>query len=963
MKKYLVNVLLSIIAVLFIMPHDALQAKAAANDIGVSITAAPSQSVVVKPVDSNAQARIDMKLTPYGKYDQLARKPVDVVFIFDTSRSMTESGNRPQKFQSAKDAMYKALDYFKENAGPYDRFAFIPFSTDINSSRMISLDSYGTGTQEKVHWKLDMIRDTVRRLTDDGGTNYRAPIEKAKEMFSSSKNDKNIIFLTDGELTASHEYFYADNNYREGIVQQGAYPDGTKVLFHETSWGYQYLHPSVYNAYTRSWITGTRNTNQQKNVLDYFKTRAKWSIQEAGNNSTKMYSIGFGNNSNELDQDYLEELSSVTGAYASRASEGNVDQIFLDIAESISKQKLDAEITLDLAKFNGKVTVAEGANAAVEGTSITLRKSFEYEYQQNAPAPVDLTLPLEFSEVGTYTFDNMKLSFKRPDGSTSSVTIPAVTITVSAEAPPAIDGSMTLKGEDNTVNSLIKQSGTRGNYFSAEYNLQPKGLANTAVSGNLRNIKLIQPLPNGISIDDSASNVTVRDGANGGKEAVVTLTQTVSYKNGAFTPATFTAALKLKADWALNNVTMPQAKVEYEDTRFQKTYTSTIPSASERITSKVRLDDGASHYYDGYANGTIRKVTKALGVTAAETTFPNDYGLQPKPIKDLVFAEGSDKTAVTVTYSDNTTALLRFVADLSLTGKDSGASIQNGDTVQEHVNAKVSQLVAGEGVLYFYRVNDSVAWLPMTKDFVIPLTKTGLNTVEVKSTGGFSLVDKVTKKEVTIQKKAESIEIWSTGKNPVQLSGISAVEGASADFLIKVLPEDATDRSWTAKIKDGSIAEVLPDNEQSEGTIIGLKEGSTELTVVSNSNPDVFITIPVIVESAFVELEGVSFKQAKYTNKSYEQVDQLIEFTPADATDPEIVDVRASSDGVVSITEPSEGEFYIEAAEGGKGYTNVTVTVEQTQPDGSTEMKKATAVFETGENSGGESAESIDGRW
>lgn len=960
MKKYLVNVLLSIIAVLFIMPHDALQAKAAANDIGVSITAAPSQSVVVKPVDSNAQARIDMKMTPYGKYDQLARKPVDVVFIFDTSGSMDESGKRPAKFASAKDAMYKALDHFKKTAGPNDRFAFIPFNTNVDTLNMINLD-FGSGSKALVEQKLNLIADKVKKLQANGGTNYREPMEQAERFFSSSSNDKNIIFMTDGGLTVSKERTRYCNWY-------GCYDDGLNTVLQYTNGTFGYYssrfgnvsHPEIYNG--SSWID-TYYSNGRTKAIELFRTNAKKQAQLLGSKSMKMYSIGFGNNSGELDQGYLEELSSVTGAYASRASEGNIDQIFLDIAESISKQKLDAEITLDLAKFNGKVTVAEGANAAVEGTSITLRKSFEYEYQQNAPAPVDLTLPLEFSEVGTYTFDNMKLSFKRPDGSTSSVTIPAVTITVSAEAPPAIDGSMTLKGEDNTVNSLIKQSGTRGNYFSAEYNLKPKGLTNNSVSGKLQNMKLVQPLPNGVSIDESASNVTVRDSANGGKEAVVTLTQTVSYGNGVFTPPAFTAALKLKTDWALNNVTMPQAKVEYEDTRFKKTYTSTIPSASERITSKVRLDDGKSDYYDGYANGTIKKVTKDVGLTVAETTFPNDYGLQPKPIKDLVFAEGSDKTAVTVTYSDNTTALLRFVADLSLTGKDSGASIQNGDTVQEHVNAKVSQLVAGEGVLYFYRVNGSVAWLPMTKDFVIPLTKTGLNTVEVKSTGGFSLADKVTKKEVTIQKKAESIEIWSTGKNPVQLSGISAVEGASADFLIKVLPEDATDRSWTAKIKDGSIAEVLPDNEKSEGAIIGLKEGSTELTVVSNSNPDVFITIPVIVESAFVELEGVSFKQAKYTNKSYEQVDQLIEFTPADATDPEIVDVRASSDGVVSITEPSEGEFYIEAAEGGKGYTNVTVTVEQTQPDGSTEMKKATAVFETGENSGGESAESIDGRW
>lgn len=966
MKKYLVNVLLSIIAVLFIMPHDALQAKAAANDIGVSITAAPSQSVVVKPVDSNAQARIDMKLMPYGKYDQLARKPVDVVFIFDTSGSMNEAGARPQKFRSAKEAMYKALDYFKQNAGPNDRFAFIPFNTGVDPHNVISIGT-SVGNKEAVERKLDQIKYKVNSVVANGGTNYRSPMEYAENMLSGSQSDKNIIFMTDGELTVSEE--------RTAVCEYfGCHDDGTNTVSQYTDGSFGYYsnryrnvwNPLVFNG--EYWIR-TDTTNGRKQVIDLFRKKAKNKAQQLGDKSIKMYSIGFGNNAGELDQGYLEELSSVTGAYASRASEGNVDQIFLDIAESISKQKLDAEITMDLAKFNGKVTVAEGANAAVEGTSVTLRKSFEYEYQQNAPAPVDLTLPLEFSEVGTYTFDNMKLSFKRPDGSTSSVTIPAVTITVSAEAPPAIDGTMSLKGEATTVNSLIKQSGTRGNYFSAEYNLQPKGLANTAVSGNLRNIKLIQPLPNGISIDDSASNVTVRDGANGGKEAVVTLTQTVSYKNGAFTPATFTAALKLKADWALNNVTMPQAKVEYEDTRFQKTYTSTIPSASERITSKVRLDDGKSHYYDGYANGVIKKVEKSSGSTVAETTISNDYGLLPKPVKEMDFTEG-DK-AITITYSDDTSATLYFTADIGLTGVTSKREITSGTTVYENVDAKLSRLVAGEDVQYFCRL-DNGTWKPFGKDEIKTLKNIGSNTIDVKSSGGFSLsIEEIVSKEVTIAKQVDRIEIWSTGENPVKLDKLLVPEGESSDFEVKIFlkgeetPADAADQRWTYRIEDDTVADVN-SVENNIGNMVGYKIGETTMTVTSDSDSTKDFPIPVIVETDFVELEGVSFKQAKYTNIEDKAVEDLIVITPFDATGAEITNVKAvkEEEGIVKITAPeesSDGKWRIESDK--KGYTNVTVTVEQEKRDGTLIKKEATAVFETGDTTDGESAETIDGRW
>ncbi|WP_050181205.1 vWA domain-containing protein [Domibacillus robiginosus] len=972
MKKFIVNILLFIMVGLLILPHDMLQAEAAGNDIGVSVTATPSQSIVVKPVDSNAKARIDMKMTPFGKYDQLDRKPVDVVFIFDTSGSMNESGKRKQKFESAKAAMYKALDYFKENAGPNDRFAFIPFNTTVDDNgNVVPLTKASNIT-------FSTIRSKVYSTYALGGTNYRDPIELAQQMLSGSTNDKNIIFMTDGFLTASTETIdferkcvefkrngncqRTDLDYSKPIKEVVHFYDYDNGVFIQYNNSYRYNLEVIYDNQNKSRSTDSRS--DRLSLIRYIKERAKNTAQQIGQNGIKMYSIGFGNNRDELDQGYLEELSSVTGAYASAASEGNVDQIFLDIAESISKQKLDAEVTLDLAKFGSKVTVAEGANAAVDGTKVTLRKSFEYEYLQNAPAPVDLTLPLEFSEVGTYTFDNMKLTYKRPDGSTVSITIPSVTIQVAAEAPPAINGSMVLKGEANEVNNLIKQSGKRTNYFNAEYSLKPEGLSSKSVSGKLQNMKLIQLLPDGVSIEP-AEGVTVRDEASGGKEAVITLSRTVSYANGVFNPASFTTALKLKADWALNNVTMPQARIEYEDTRFKQTYSSSIPAASDRITNKVRLDDGGSYYYDGYANGIIRKVEKATGLTVAETAFPNDYGLLPKPVKDMVFA-GNDKKAITITYFDNTTATLYFTADVAMTGAESKTSVANKSTVYENVNAKLSQLVGGENVQYSYRI-DNGNWQPLGEDQVIELTKPGLNKIDVKSTGGFSLTDQIVSKEVTIAKKVEQIEIWSTGDDPKKIDQVSIVEGTAMDFEVRVFPEDATDQSWKVDVTSGGEfagAQKKSDKkEEMNGTVFGLKEGVSEFTVTSNSNPDAKVTMPVNVTSDFIPLEGVSFEQAKYTNKESELVDNLLDITPSDATEPDVVDVRAADDGVVIIKKEANGDWYIESDKSGKGYTDVTATVTQEQPDGSIVTKEATTVFETGNDSGGESADSIDGRW
>ncbi|WP_046173979.1 vWA domain-containing protein [Domibacillus indicus] len=985
MKKFVVNAVLSIIVLFLIMPFNALQTKAQGNTIGVSVTAAPSQSVVVKPIDSNARARIDMKMIPFGKYEQLARKPVDVVFIFDTSGSMNESGTRPQKFQSAKEAMYKALDYFQKNAGPNDRFAFIPFNSGIDMNNIIDIN-YGTGSKEAVNWKLEQIKYKVNRLAANGGTNYRSPMEYAENMLTGSTNEKNIIFMTDGELTVSEE--------RTAVCDYYCYDDGINTVSQYTNGSFGYYsqrfrnvtNPYIFNGV--NWIN-TSSSEGKKQAINLFRKNAKNKAQALGAKNIKMYSIGFGNDPSELDQPYLEELSSVTGAYASPASEGNIDRIFLDIAESINKQKLDVEVTLDLAKFGGKVIAAEGANAAIDGTKVTLRKTFEYDYQQNAPAPVDLTLPLEFTAVGTYTFDNIKLTYKRPDGSTGSANVQPVTIEVRAEAPPAINGSMVLKGEleSNPVNNLVKQAGKRTNYFRADYNLTPNGLSNSTVKGTLKNIKLIQPLPDGVSLDEkSASNVKLQtNGSTGAKEAVITLTQTVTYANGAFTPASFGASLKLKADWALHNVTMPQARVEYEDTRFNQTYSSSIPSASDRITSKVRLDDENSHNYDGYANGSIKKVEKSSGSTVAETAYPNDYSLLPEPVKDMVFTDGNKK-AINITYSDDSSAVLYFTADIGMTGADSKAAVEDKAVVYESVDARLSRFVAGEGVRYEYRISTQKAegeawetggWAALAKNQTVPLTAMGVNKIEVRSFGGFSLgSDEIISKQVTIKKKIDRVEIWSVGDKREPITELQVTEGESKEFEVKIFlegndePESAADYPWIYKLTDETVALAVP-GEKNIGTAAGIKPGETTLTVTPDMDPKAnpenkSANLDIIVTSAFTELEGVTFEQSKYTNKTKEKVIDMLETTPSGLEDTiKVTNVYASNPegDIVKITQPGggDGDWYIEAGTE-TGYTRVTAVVEQQKPDGSVIEKEAKARFETG-NGDNTTAEEIEGEW
>jgi hypothetical protein len=940
----------------------------ASNPIGLSLTASPSQSLVVKPVDKPAEASIDLNLKPSGTYESLNRKPMDVIFIFDTSGSMNESGRKPQKLKSAKDAMTSAINYFKANSGPNDRFAFIPFSTAVDTSKVVTLTQ-----SANPETNLTNIQGVVNGLNAVGGTNYKDPIEYAKTLFGNSTNDKNMIFMTDGHIMTSKEKVRQTvctewlwwGNCRETekeIVERNVHFTANSVFYEQD--GYQYNASEILIG--SKW-KATNSPSNRQDLLAYIKERAKTAAQELGKQEIKMYSIGFGDNQAELDYTYLQQLSSVTGGFSSKASEGNVSDVFLKISETIAAQKVDAEISIDLSSFDSKVTVADNANAAVDGTMVKLRQSFDYEYKKEAPAPVDLSLPLLFNESGTYTFNNITMTYKRPDGSTAAYTHTPITIKVDSEAPPTIKGVMTLQGETNAVNNLIKQSGSRGNYFYVNYELTPDGLSSSFVAGRIQNIVIVQPLPEGVSIEPS-SGITVRT-SNSVQEAVISVNQAVVYSGGIFTPSSFSASLKLKADWALTNVTMPKATIEFKETRFNQTYQNSISASSERINNKVRLLEYSNTAYDGYANGIIRKADLSNNMTIAETEFPNDYGLQTKPVKELIYAPDSQGKAILITYSDESTAIAYFTADAEMTGASSGKFITNDTTVQEDVNVKLSQFVAGKGVKYYYRVNDQTEWTGFEKGDTITLNTPGENTIKIKSSGGFSFSDHLITKTVTIEKKVEQIVVKAMGDDP---SKITVLENNFAGFTVEIFPKEATNKNWTYEIIDENVAGKA-DQTDTGGRVKGIEKGSTKLIATSVSNPEVKAEIPVVVVTDFVELEGVKFGQAKYTNIEQSDVESLIEYTPADATNPVIVSVEATKGDIVDI-QGGNGEYTIDTIDGATGYTTVTVTAEQikTGNDGTETKitKKDSAVFQSGDgsitvdpNDGEGKNENIEGRW
>ncbi|TXK89941.1 VWA domain-containing protein, partial [Parageobacillus sp. SY1] len=97
-KKFLWLLMALLLCVAFgSVPAVAFGADNGSSTAALNFTITSSQTEYAKPPNADAQGRLDITLTPQGRVDNIIRPPIDVVFVFDVSGSMT-----PLKLQSAK---------------------------------------------------------------------------------------------------------------------------------------------------------------------------------------------------------------------------------------------------------------------------------------------------------------------------------------------------------------------------------------------------------------------------------------------------------------------------------------------------------------------------------------------------------------------------------------------------------------------------------------------------------------------------------------------------------------------------------------------------------------------------------------------------------------------------------------------------------------------------------------------
>lgn len=144
-----------------------------------------------------------------------ARKPVDIVMVFDVSGSMGYTdGTRTTRLAEAKTAAISFAESLLSDTSAEHRISIVKFSTgyqayNYNSTRWQGTTSAGRTTTisggNYFSSNIDTVRSVINSLQADGGTNSEGGFDGAKQVLGNARSEavKAVIYLTDGVPTYS----------------------------------------------------------------------------------------------------------------------------------------------------------------------------------------------------------------------------------------------------------------------------------------------------------------------------------------------------------------------------------------------------------------------------------------------------------------------------------------------------------------------------------------------------------------------------------------------------------------------------------------------------------------------------------------------------------------------------------------------------------------------------------------
>ncbi len=825
------------------------------NPASLDVSVEAAQSEIAKPADGPAQGAFNITLTPRGTVTDTTRQPVDVVFVVDKSGSMNDkigSGKKSKsKMDLAKDAVQEAVNLFKSvNAGAKnigDRLALVPFDSDIVEANkaVYTLTTNANDAFQKI------VMQKVTALDAEGGTNYTTSLDKARQILQSSPNRKYVVFLTDGFPTFSKKnvllngkYYYYDDWDWFRIWKKYVDVNGEREVHYELYTNGDYDKYFENNGKTLR-FDNTTYESVQNEIIQHGREMAT----ELAKANVKLYSIGFGDiggKNKEVDLDYLQSLSAITGAVAQHGTADNLSSVFRSITDDINRlalSEVQLKVRIKDQQLKDRVRLAAGAKAYVDGDYAVINMNdVPYTVGGPTPSPQSYMLPLEFLETGNYVFNDMTLTYRYFDGTVREVkNIHPVHIKVVDKQEPTFQATMSY-GSD--VSGLVKsvQTNLNNNVFDIRYSIAPIGDLDKSDQGQLSNVTLVQHLPKGITVVNSGDSFVRTSPEADGTRAEITF-DPVNINNGVFQPSTGqTRTLRVSVDWALNE-RLQNPLLQYSYKGEQKSIAVEAPLDPVKLT--VKLHDDRGFTYEANEAGQIRKVADEGNTAVDAVTLEQDGRSLVYPVTSMAFKENTDNTVVLVTYRNVTenrdlTAELPLVPSLVITEKLSGRSLASGAVSSGPAIVSIDRLVPDSGgkVSYKYRVtkgSSAGSWQSLTDPYRIELADNGVYTVEVQATGGFA-VDKTVRVSVTVQ---SAIPVTGVTVSP---ANVNLQVGERTTLTATVTPSNATNRSVTWQSSNPDVATV-----DESGTVTGVRPGTATITVTSVDNPSKSATSQVTV--------------------------------------------------------------------------------------------------------------------
>ncbi|PAE21728.1 hypothetical protein CHH80_04710 [Bacillus sp. 7504-2] len=878
---------------------------------GASFTVKPSSEEFVKPPHDNAKGNIDITITGKGMAPKDERLPIDVVFVHDTSGSMAEPFDGARRDTTAKHALQSAIHYFEMNSKAEDKFYFVPFDSEVSRKTKAATNCFlghcwgekriNIVSLEGLHNIKNAIGDLDSGGVSTGGTNYNAALTEAMRKFIQGSNrSKYIIFLTDGEPTVLTHH----NDRYEIFTNQTARKNGVNAPLAE--------------------------------VKKIIREQALNISDTLGSNGITMYSIGFAQEG-EVDFELLRNMSVKTGGYAVQGKSNNLTAIFDDISRKVNSSNISGSVMIDLSPFNGDVIVDSSSNFKANDEQI-VQIPFNITFpagEKPDPHVIQQSLPLQFQKAGSYEFrNNVTLTYTDINGTRQTFEHEPFTVIVNEERAPYFLNEVNILGNQfYSPDNLIKigNHDSERNEFFVEYKLRPETVFTEITRGIINDIKITQPLFEGISLATHEQISLLKDGKpvegitvqpidNGRALEIHLQNNDIIYESGDFSVAEYVIKVRLKADWALPYRQMPQAQLYFHDSRF-KEQTQSLNIDEQRISMRVQLNE-TNYNYSGDYKGLIEKISRQDGATIADTILTQDNILIEKAVKGMGLI--NQGTAIEITYYDDTKAILYLKTNFQLKNVSLSKNLQSGDTTKGRVAFKITDFVAGDGAIYEYQLNvdgadtewhefDPMAMIELPKDLE------GYIEIRVRTKGGFSVNDNPIVKTLTIVKEGLSVE-----PNPIEID-----VGESLAVEIKITPDDETDRDFDVTILEPTIA--MFEN----GKVTGLEPGETHLQVITTdiAGNEIKELIPLKVNSILIEKITVT-PNPLHIGKLLEYHDFHVEIEPKNASNqklawkslhPSIVEIIESGRIYGKMTGTAEIE--IKAEDGSNVATTIIVHV------------------------------------